>query len=116
MSAPIDPLILKQLMDDHGAALKLFAAQWTSSPEDCVQEAFLELMRQRQAPQNNLAWLYRVVRNCAISWHRKAQRQRRREAMIGAGRVNWFAAPHWSAAELDEVTTALQESMITCAK
>ena len=70
MARQIDPQQLEQLMNDHGAALELFAAQWSLVPEDCVQEAFLELVRQRRAPDNALAWLYRVVRNRAISWRR----------------------------------------------
>jgi DNA-directed RNA polymerase specialized sigma24 family protein len=30
--------------------------------DDCVQEALVELARQRQSPEHVLAWLYRVVK------------------------------------------------------
>ncbi len=109
MAQKIDPQLLEQLMHDHSAALELFAAQWTMAPEDCVQEAFLQLMRQRQVPTNTLAWLYRVVRNQALSWRRAFQRRRRRESIVAAERNSWFTSPRWSSAELQEVTAALCE-------
>ena len=31
--------LLERLIEQHGAALELFASQWTESPEDCVQDA-----------------------------------------------------------------------------
>ena len=96
-------------MHDHGAALELFAAQWTLVPEDCVQEAFLKLMQQRHMPENVLAWLYRVVRNRSISWRRTYQRRRRRESTVAAERSSWFTSPRWSSVELEEVTAALRE-------
>jgi RNA polymerase sigma-70 factor (ECF subfamily) len=107
MAEPIDPGQLEQLINDHGAALELFAAQWSLVPEDCVQDAFLELIRQRTRPDNTLAWLYRVVRNRAISWRRAYQRRRRRET-IAAEQRNWFTSARWSSAELEEVTEALR--------
>ncbi len=94
-------------MNEHGAALELFAAQWSLVPEDCVQEAFLRLMRERRAPRSVVAWLYRVVRNQAISWRRSQLRRRRRESQVAAGRPSWFTSSRWSPTELEEVTTAL---------
>ena len=108
MNQSIDPQELEQLMSDHGAALELYAAQWSLVPEDCVQEAFLRLMRQRRAPQNVVAWLYRVVRNQAISWRRAHQRRRRRESTVAAERPSWFTSTRWSPTELQEVTAALR--------
>src|SRR5437763_352252 len=55
------------LLDRHAAALELYARQWCALPEDVVQEAFLKLARQVTPPAQPLAWLYRVVRNGAIS-------------------------------------------------
>ncbi|QDS96806.1 RNA polymerase sigma factor [Adhaeretor mobilis] len=71
----MDAATLAQLLDQHAAALELYAAQWAPTPEDCVQEAFVELAQQRQAPKNPAAWLYRVVRNRALN---AARAQRRR--------------------------------------
>lgn len=44
--AGIGPEILTRLLDEHGAALVLYAQQWCDTPEDVVQEAFLALVRQ----------------------------------------------------------------------
>ena len=103
-----DPELLERLMREHGAALELFAAQWTSMPEDCVQEVFLQLVRQKEMPQRVEAWLYRVVRNRAISWLRSAKRRKQRETTVATQRESWFTAPGWSNAELEELTTTLK--------
>ncbi len=108
MQNHLDAELLERLMREHGAALELFAAQWTSMPEDCVQEAFLQLVRQRRMPQRVEAWLYRVVRNQAISWLRSAKRRRKRESVVAAQRESWFMAPGWSSAELEELTSTLK--------
>jgi DNA-directed RNA polymerase specialized sigma24 family protein len=59
--------LLSRLLDEHGAALVLYAQQWSRSREDVVQDAFIQLMKQRPPPLNAGGWLYRVVRNGAIS-------------------------------------------------
>ena len=109
MAQQIDPQQLEQLMNDYATALELFAAQWSLVPEDCVQEAFLELVRQRRQPRNTLAWLYRVVRNRAISWRRSYERRRRRESVVAAERRTWFTSSRRSTSELEEVTAALRD-------
>jgi RNA polymerase sigma-70 factor (ECF subfamily) len=109
MARQLDPDWLEQLMRTHAAALELFARQWTTMPEDCVQEAFLQLVREPELPKHPTAWLYRVVRNRAISWRRSAKRRRRRELAAAAQRPNWFASPRWSPLELEEVTRALRD-------
>jgi RNA polymerase sigma-70 factor, ECF subfamily len=77
--AAIDADQLGRLLDRHGAALALYAAQWTDAPEDCVQEALVELARQPRMPDHVLAWLYRVVKNRALNAARGARRRRERE-------------------------------------
>lgn len=72
---------LARLLDQQGPALALFAAQWTDAPDDCVQEALIRLAGQATWPDNPVAWLYRVVRNQAISQARSVDRRRRHEAM-----------------------------------
>ena len=81
MASPVTAEMLAALLDEHGSALELFAAQWTA-PEDCVQDAFLQLIRQPRLPDNLIAWLYRVVRNRAISLHRSAQRREKHERYV----------------------------------
>ena len=53
MNGPIDAEQLGRLLDEHGAALALYATQWTDSPDDCVQEALVELARLRQWLQHH---------------------------------------------------------------
>jgi RNA polymerase sigma factor (sigma-70 family) len=80
----MDATILGQLVDEHAAALELYARQWCAAPEDVVQEAFLKLVVQRQLPRNVVPWLFRVVRNRAISDLRSAQRRRKHESQAAA--------------------------------
>ncbi|MBC7816810.1 MAG: sigma-70 family RNA polymerase sigma factor [Planctomycetaceae bacterium] len=72
--------VWQRLLDQWAGPLELFAAQWTDSPEDCVQEAFVQLARQTTWPDDVTAWLFRVVRNRAISLERSAQRRRKHES------------------------------------
>lgn len=84
----ISPELIARLFDRHAAALELFAAQWISAPADIVQEAFLQLVRQGRVPDRPAAWLYRVVRNGAISAVRRdARRHRNEQAAIGQARL-----------------------------
>lgn len=77
----VTPELLGRLLDEHGGALALFAAQWTENADDCVQEALVELARQTHVPTNPVAWLYRVTRNRAISQFRSARRRERHEEL-----------------------------------
>ena len=63
----IGPDILGRLFDEHARALLLFARQSCDAPEDIVQDAFASLARQKLIPERVVPWLYRVVRNGAIS-------------------------------------------------
>jgi RNA polymerase sigma-70 factor (ECF subfamily) len=84
----ITPELIATLFDRHAVALELFAAQWISTPADVVQEAFLQLVRQGRVPDRPAAWLYRVVRNGAISAARRdARRSRNEQAAIGQARL-----------------------------
>ena len=95
MNGPIDAELLGRLLDEHGAALALYASQWTDAADDCVQEALVELARQPQSPQHAVAWLYRVVKHRALNAVRGARRRRERESRAMAER---FAAEQQSAA------------------
>src|SRR5262249_43061407 len=79
----MDPTILGQLVDEHAAALELYARQWCAAPEDVVQDAFVKLASQRREPETVVSWLFRVVRNRAISDWRAAQRRKKHEAIAG---------------------------------
>jgi RNA polymerase sigma factor (sigma-70 family) len=79
MDGPIDAELLGRLLDEHGPALALYAAQWTDAADDCVQEALVELARQPRPPEHPVAWLYRVVKNRALNVARGNRRRRERE-------------------------------------
>src|SRR5260221_5767069 len=87
MTGPIDAEQLGRLLDEHGAALALYAAQWTDAADDCVQEALVELARQRQSPEHVVAWLYRVVKHRALNAARGDRRRRERESLAMAERL-----------------------------
>jgi RNA polymerase sigma-70 factor (ECF subfamily) len=90
-NAAVDSGLLGDLLDHHSAALGLFARQWCSSPDDVVQEAFLKLAEQERAPSDPVAWLYRVVRNRAISRGRSESRRRRHEREAATRRAPWVS-------------------------
>jgi RNA polymerase sigma factor (sigma-70 family) len=79
--------LLAKLLDLHAAALELYASQWTATPTDCVQEAFIalaSLLKQSDTPLEHLtAWLYRTVRNQALNAAR-AHRRRQHHEQIAA--------------------------------
>jgi RNA polymerase sigma-70 factor (ECF subfamily) len=100
------PEFLGRLVDQHAAALVLYARQWCATPEDVVQDAFLKLVAQRPPPHNPLPWLYRVVRNAAVSAGRTERRRQRHEAAAAARAPAWFDADPDSL-DAEVVTAAL---------
>jgi RNA polymerase sigma-70 factor (ECF subfamily) len=72
--------------------LVLYARQWVGSgaAEDAVQDVFVRLIAQRIAPTNPKAWLYRAVRNAAISRVRSRRRRHGRMRDAAADRAGWF--------------------------
>jgi RNA polymerase sigma-70 factor (ECF subfamily) len=87
----MEPTVLGRLYRQHAPALRLYARQWGDSGEDLVQEAFVRLAQQTPPPEHVLSWLYRVVRNEALTAHRSASRRRQREQRASAPEA-WFAA------------------------
>jgi RNA polymerase sigma factor (sigma-70 family) len=85
--ASIDPGNLGEWYDAHAAALVLYARQLTppGEAEDIVQDVFVRLMAQGRRPDHVRAWLFRSVRNEAISRLRSARRRRRRERSTAIG-------------------------------
>ncbi len=79
---------LGELMTRHAGALTLYARQWCATPEDAVQEAFVRLAALAAEPADPAAWLFRAVRNGAISAGRGERRRRHHEG--GAARPAWF--------------------------
>lgn len=98
---------LELLLQRKGAALRLYAAQWSAAPDDCLQEALLRLVQQDPPPQNPVPWMFRVVRNLAISELRASDRRRRREQLADQQRRRWFADEPASL-DRDELEEALR--------
>lgn len=81
---------LRTVVDRYGRSLVLLARQWCNSPDDALQESLIDLVRLEESPQNPVAWLFRVVRNKAMS---QARSQRRRESYQQAAaeqKSAWF--------------------------
>ena len=104
----VTPELLGRLLDEQGGALALYAAQWTDAADDCVQEALIELAAQRELPANPVAWLYRVVRNRAISHYRSSRRREAREELAGRLRPREGDAPAEPAVDALELAAALE--------
>ncbi|MGI9519960.1 MAG: RNA polymerase sigma factor [Pirellulaceae bacterium] len=98
--------LIDRVLREHGAALRLYAATWTRSPDDCVQQALIKLSVAEPLPDNLTAWLYRVVRNEAISMARSERRRRRREQQA-AGQAGLFTPNFESELAVDELAAAL---------
>jgi RNA polymerase sigma-70 factor (ECF subfamily) len=101
------PDVLGKLVDDHAAALVLYARQWCATPEDVVQEAFVKLSLSTP-PDNPPAWLYRVVRNAAISAARAERRRRRHETQAARRADSWFDFSPGAALDGHTASVALQ--------
>ena len=84
------PQQLARLIDDHAAALVLYARQWAGAPEDVVQEAFVRLAALPRPPDSPAAWLFRAVRNGAVSQARAEARRRQHERAAAARAPRWL--------------------------
>ena len=102
------PEQLDRLVNEHAAALVLYARQWCAAPEDVVQEAFIKLAAHRPAPDNLVGWLYRIVRNGALAAARAERRRRRHETAAALRAPNWFAPAQAARFDGEVATAALQ--------
>ena len=107
----VGPELLGRIYDQQAAALVLYARQWCNTPEDVVQEALLRLAGQRTVPERLLPWLYRVVRNGALSAARAAGRRKKHESAAVAER-EWFAADPVAALDGQSAVIALESLSI----
>jgi RNA polymerase sigma-70 factor (ECF subfamily) len=106
----MDPEHLGYLIDRYMAALVLYARQWCGAPDDVVQEAFVKLVRQTVQPDQPVAWLYRVVRNGAISQMRSSKRRQKHEAIAAEKTQTWFVLPEDpTGLDVEVVTHKLRE-------
>ena len=108
VSSMMGPDLLGRLVDDHAAALVLYARQWCAAPEDVVQEAFLKLIVQKPPPAEPVPWLFTVVRNAAISVARSARRRQRHETEAASRVPAWFVPTEGAGLDAAAATAALQ--------
>lgn len=105
----IGPEQLDQILTHHVGPLVLYARQWCANPEDAVQDALLKLVREPTAPENVVGWLYRVVRNHAISAVRSEGRRRRREAIVSEQCEPWFLPSDGQELDSEAISEVLQK-------
>ncbi|HEY2589424.1 MAG TPA: RNA polymerase sigma factor [Tepidisphaeraceae bacterium] len=103
-----DDADLTRWFEAHAAALVLYARQWLGrgGAEDAVQEVFVRLLLQPARPRNVKAWLYRAVRNEAISVWRSSRRREHRERVSAPAEV-WFEPHDAEGIDAEAVTNAL---------
>jgi len=111
MPAPVDATLIAELLQRHAAALALYASQWTTAADDCVQESLVELARQPAAPDNPTAWLYRVVRNRSLNAARASRRRaaHERTALEVRGEHRFSDAGPAEQAELNDLLKTLPD-------
>jgi RNA polymerase sigma-70 factor, ECF subfamily len=92
MSSTHPQQAITQLFKAHSRALLLYARQWLDdwAAEDVVQRVFVRLLASSQVPDDPRAWLFRCVRNEAISAWRSQRRRGRNEKAAGAEGRAWF--------------------------
>ena len=103
----MSPELLGRLIDEHAAALEMHARQWCPFPEDVVQEAFVKLMHQAHWPAEVVPWLFRVVRNAALTQSRAERRRQQHESRASEEREAWFITNEHSDLDPAEITQAL---------
>lgn len=78
----------EQLYDENARALTLYARQWLPSmadAEDCVQDAFIRLLKSpQQFSENPVPVLYQAVKWAALDRIRSSRRRERREETSSA--------------------------------
>ena len=81
---------ITELFRALGPKLRLYARQWVDSAraDDVVQDVFVRLLSSGKLPTEPRTWLYRCVRNAAISASRSTRRRASREQSVAA--EEWF--------------------------
>lgn len=104
---PVGAELLGSLIDQHAAALELYAGQWCGCPEDVLQEVLIDLARSDRRPENPVAWLYRAVRFRAINAGRARRRRRRHEARAALDRPAVLVPPSGETLDARQVAAAV---------
>ncbi len=81
---------VRELVAGSLDGLVFYARTRCQSPEDAVQEALMELVRQSPLPEDLMGWLYQAVRWRADS-QRRTDTRRAKHIEHAAQTINWFA-------------------------
>ncbi|MGL6195285.1 MAG: RNA polymerase sigma factor [Thermoguttaceae bacterium] len=104
---------LLKFLEEKLPSLLFYAQQWScENADDVVQEAFLKLVRYSSEfgkPDNLPAWMFRTVRNTAISIHRTDSRRKNREEIAGKQLELKFTKPADDPLEIEEMRGALEK-------
>jgi RNA polymerase sigma-70 factor (ECF subfamily) len=98
------------LFDAHSRALLLYARQWVGieGAEDVVQRVFVRMVRSGRLPAEPRAWLFRCVRNEAISYRRSEHRRSRREQVVASDAKGWFVRRPEDRLDVNDAQAALE--------
>lgn len=107
--SPLAARQLQKLVQSHGAALVLYARQWCCCPDDALQEALIDLARQRPAPRDPMGWLFKAVRFKAINLSRAERRRNQYENAAAQQRDSWFERDPVDAVQSSELEAMLTE-------
>lgn len=100
-----DPAQIGQWFEAYGPRLVLYARQWVGlAADDVVQDAFVSLIGLKAEPDHIQAWLFRAVRNAAISRLRSRQRRKHRETAVAANVSDMFVAQPDDLLDAEEVS------------
>ena len=107
--AGIDPARLSEWFAAYGPALVLYARSWLDAAraEDVVQDAFCRLVSQRREPAAVKGWLFRTVRNAALTHLRSRRRRQRHERRGAVHRPGWFDARPDDLVDAEQVQQAV---------
>ncbi|HZZ45222.1 MAG TPA: RNA polymerase sigma factor [Tepidisphaeraceae bacterium] len=87
----IDPSKLASWYAAYASPLLLYARQFAGPlAEDIVHESFVQLLSQTKEPDNVKAWLYKTVRNAALTSLRSSSRRQNRERRASESQTGWF--------------------------
>lgn len=100
---------LRGIMARNAAPMLLYARQLLDyhAAEEVVQDAFFRLSCERTTIENPTAWLYRAVRNGAISRKRSDVRRENREN--ASKRVPWFESDPANRLDAELVAETLRQ-------
>ncbi|HUP81886.1 MAG TPA: hypothetical protein VM260_25265 [Pirellula sp.] len=105
----INPKQLDEILSRHGPALVLYARQWSPLPDDALQEALCDLVQTDVAPNDIIAWLYKVIRCKAMNLSRSERRRNGYQRNAAEQRDEWFENRHKFAEEINELENHLKQ-------